>query len=110
MKGIEVGSDRSGSAEDLRLQQSPLQQDVQVAAAVGDQEHVDVVLYDPVDDAVGLEEDFAVFPDPQGQQFFREGPALGGSSQAGERSQRAQREKAKIKPRIFSVTSVPSSE
>ena len=55
----------------LRPQQAPLQQRLHVAPSIGDEEHVDVAFHHPVDDAVGLEEDFTVLPNPEFQQFFR---------------------------------------
>ena len=47
-------------------------------------EHVDVVLDLPVDDPVGLEENFTVFPDSDVQQLLRVTSALGSFGRAGE--------------------------
>ena len=59
----------------LCLQQPPLQQRPHVAPPVRDDEHVGRRSARPVDDAVRLEEDLAVLPDPDVEQLPRVAPA-----------------------------------
>ena len=68
----------------LSGQQPPLQQGAQVAAAVGDEEDVDVVFGDAVEDAVGFEPDFAVVADSHLQQFGGEGAPVGQFGEPGD--------------------------
>ncbi len=69
----------------LRLQQASLQQSPHVTPPIGNHQHVDIVLGYPVDDPVGLEENFTVLPNSNIQQFLRVTSALGMFGKAAER-------------------------
>jgi len=49
----------------LRVQQSPLQQRLQVAATINYQQNVHVPVHDSVNDAVRFKKDLSVFANPQ---------------------------------------------
>jgi hypothetical protein len=70
-------------AKRLCLQQPPLQKPLHVPTTIDDKQNDNVFIQDSIDDAVGLEKNLAVFPNPQHQKFFRVGAALGGFGQAG---------------------------
>ena len=62
----------------LCLQQAPLQQclHVTVTPPISNHKHVDVISHHSADDAVRLEEDLTVLPDPNVEQFLRGGSTL----------------------------------
>lgn len=65
-------------------EQSPLQENLHVPTTAGDPQHMDVSADRPADDAVGLEENFAVLPDPHCERFLGVSAAPGGCGKAGE--------------------------
>ena len=68
----------------LRIQQSPLQQRLHVTTAIDDQQNEDALIHNSINDAVGFEEDLAVFVYPQRHQFIGIGTSLREFGQTGE--------------------------
>ncbi len=58
------------------LQHSSLQQRLHIPAAVGNHKNVNALGHDPVNDAIGFEENLAVLSKAYGQQFLRVGASL----------------------------------